>query len=234
MKLAEAALQSAKARVRQAQLDYSYTNVKAPMSGVTGRSQFSEGNLVSSNTSVLTTLSQLSPIWVRFSFSENEILQFGDYLNEKNVHGVTMILSDGSEYPLPGRINFAASKIDTVLATQEIRATFENPTFSILSGQFVRVRVAAGKVRTVYRVPQVAVLTGDLGRYVYVINGDNTLVSKAVTVGNWLGKDWIIETGLNPGDRIVIDNLIRLAPNKWVEPRAQVSSQLTEAAAISK
>ncbi|HRB22024.1 MAG TPA: multicopper oxidase domain-containing protein, partial [Nitrosomonas sp.] len=75
---------------------------------------------------------------------------------------------------------------------------------------------------------------GDLGRYVYVINGDNTLVSKAVTVGNWLGKDWIIETGLNPGDRIVIDNLIRLAPNKWVEPRAQVSSQLTEAAAISK
>ena len=68
----------------------------------------------------------------------------------------------------------------------------------------------------------------------YVINGDNTLVSKAVTVGNWLGKDWIIETGLNPGDRIVIDNLIRLAPNKWVEPRAQVSSQLTEAAAISK
>jgi len=234
LKLAEAALQSAKARVRQAQLDYSYTNVKAPMSGVTGRSQFSEGNLVSSNTSVLTTLSQLSPIWVRFSFSENEILQFGDYLNEKNVHGVTMILSDGSEYPLPGRINFAASKIDTVLATQEIRATFENPTFSILSGQFVRVRVAAGKVRTVYRVPQVAVLTGDLGRYVYVINGDNTLVSKAVTVGNWLGKDWIIETGLNPGDRIVIDNLIRLAPNKWVEPRAQVSSQLTEAAAISK
>jgi len=232
--LAEAALQSAKARVRQAQLDYSYTNVKAPMSGVTGRSQFSEGNLVSPNTSVLTTLSQLSPIWVRFSFSENEILQFGDYLNEKNVHGVTMILSDGSEYPLPGRINFAASKIDTVLAMQEIRATFENPMLSILSGQFVRVRVAAGKVRTVYRVPQVAVLTGDLERYVYVINDDNTLVSRAVTVGNWLGKDWIIETGLNPGDRIVIDNLIRLAPNKRVEPRAQVSSQLTEATAISK
>lgn len=232
--LAESALQSAKARVRQAQLDFSYTNVKAPMSGVTGRSQFSEGNLVSPNTSVLTTLSQLSPIWVRFSFSENEILQFGDYLNEKNVHGVTMILSDGSEYPLPGRINFAASKIDTVLAMQEIRATFENPTLSILSGQFVRVRVAAGKVRTVYRVPQVAVLTGDLGRYVYVINDDNTLVSRAVTVGNWLGKDWTIETGLNPGDRIVIDNLIRLAPNKRVEPRDQVSSQLTEATAISK
>lgn len=121
-----------------------------------------------------------------------------------------------------------------MLATQEIRATFENPTLSILSGQFVRVRVAAGKVRTVYRVPQVAVLTGDLGRYMYVINDDNTLVSRAVTVGNWLGKDWIIEKGLNPGDRIVIDNLIRLAPNKRVEPRTQVSSQLTETTAISK
>jgi len=221
--LAEAALQSARVRVRQAQLNYSYTNVKAPMSGVTGRSQFSEGTLVSANSSVLTTLSQLSPIWVRFSFSENEILQFGDYLNEKNVHSVTMLLSDGTEYAYPGRINFAASRIDAALATQELRATFENPEHSILSGQFVRVRVAAGKVRTVYRVPQVAILTSDLGKYVYVINNDDLVVLRPVIVGNWLGKDWIVESGLNPGDRIVIDNLIRLAPNKQVEPRIQVS-----------
>ena len=84
-------------------------------------------------------------------------------------------------------------------------------------------RVAAGKIRAVYRVPQVAILTSDLGKYVYVIDDDNTVVSRPVTVGNWLGKDWIIESGLNPGDRIVIDNLIRLAPNKQVEPRASAS-----------
>lgn len=220
MTVAETVLQSAKARARQAQLNYSYTSVKAPVSGVTGRSQFSEGALVLANTSMLTTVSQLSPIWVRFSFSENEVIQFGGYLNEGNVHSITMILSDGSEYPLPGRINFAASKIDSVLATQQIRATFENPEQRVLSGQFVRVRVAAGKLRTVYRIPQVAVLTSDLGKYVYIINDDLTVSSRPVTVGNWIGKDWLIEAGLNPGDRIVIDNLMRLAPGKLIEPRS--------------
>lgn len=218
--VAETVLQSAKARARQVQLNYSYTSVKAPVSGVTGHSQFSEGALVLANTSMLTTVSQLSPIWVRFSFSENEVIQFGGYLNEGNVHNITMILSDGSEYPLPGRINFAASKIDSVLATQQIRATFENPEQRVLSGQFVRVRVAAGKLRTVYRIPQVAVLTSDLGKYVYIINGDLTVSSRPVTVGNWIGKDWLIEAGLNPGDRIVIDNLMRLAPGKLIEPRS--------------
>lgn len=217
--VAETALQSAKARASQMQLNYSYTSVNAPVSGVTGRSQFSEGALVLANASVLTTVSQLSPIWVRFSFSENEVMQFGGYLNEGNVHSITMILSDGSEYPLPGRINFAASKIDSVLATQQIRATFENPEQRVLSGQFVRVRVAAGKLRTVYRIPQVAVLTSDLGKYVYIINDDLTVSSRPVTVGNWIEKDWLIEGGLNPGDRIVIDNLMRLAPGKLIEPR---------------
>lgn len=218
--VAETVLQSAKARARQMQLNYSYTSVKAPVSGVTGRSQFSEGALVLANTSMLTTVSQLSPIWVRFSFSENEVMQYGGYLNEGNVHNITMILSDGSEYPLPGRINFAASKIDSVLATQQIRATFENPEQLVLSGQFVRVRVAAGKLRTVYRIPQVAVLTSDLGKYVYIINDDLTVSSRPVTVGNWIGKDWLVEAGLNPGDRIVIDNLMRLVPGKLIELRS--------------
>lgn len=220
LKVAEATLQSVKARVLQAQLNYSYTSVKAPVSGVTGRSRFSEGTLVSANTSMLTTISQLTPIWVRFSFSENEIMQFGDYLNDENVHSITLILPDGSEYPLPGRINFAASQIDLVLATQQIRATFENPEQRVLSGQFVRVRVTAGKIHTVYRIPQLAVLTSDLGKYVYVINDDLTVSSRSVKVGNWIGEDWLIEVGLNPGDRIVIDNLMRLAPGKLVTPRS--------------
>ncbi|GKS68738.1 hemolysin D [Nitrosomonas sp. PY1] len=216
----ETALQSARARARQAQLNYSYTLVKAPVSGVTGRSQFSEGTLVSANTSVLTTISQLNPIWVRFSFSENEIMQFGDYLNDENVHNITLVLPDGAEYPLPGRINFAASQIDMALATQQIRATFENPEQRVLSGQFVRVRVTAGKVHTVYRIPQLAVLTSDLGKYVYVINDDLTVSSRSVKVGRWVGEDWLIEAGLNSGDRIAVDNLMRLAPGRLVIPRS--------------
>ncbi len=217
--IAESALQAAKARVQQAELNLSYTTVKAPVNGVTGRALFSEGALVSANNSLLTTLTQLSPIWVRFSFSDNEVAQFGGHLNEKNVRSVSMILPDGSEYQQEGKLNFAASKIDPLLGTQQLRATFENSDQRILPGQFVRVRVTAGKSRAVYVVPQVAVLTSDLWRYVYVINENNAVMQRPVIAGNWIGKDWIILDGLNAGDRVVTDNMIKLTPGKAVDPQ---------------
>lgn len=222
--IAEAALQAAKTRVRQAELNLSYTTVKAPVNGMTGRALFSEGSLISANSSLLTTLTQLSPIWVRFSFSDNEVARLGSHLNERNIHSVTMILPDGSEYPQAGKINFAASKIDPLLGTQLLRATFENSAQRILPGQFVRVRVTAGEPRNVYVVPQVAVLTSDLGRYVYVINADNTVAQRPVSVGDWIGKDWIILDGLHTGDRVVIDNMIKLMPGKIVDPRLRDTS----------
>jgi len=221
--IAESALQAAKVRVQQAELNLSYTVVKAPVNGMTGRSLFSEGALVSANNSLLTTLTQLSPIWVRFSFSDNEVARFGGHLNEKNVHSVRMILTDGSEYQQEGKINFAASKIDPLLGTQQLRATFENSEQRILPGQFVRVRVAAGESRDVYRVPQVAVLTSDLGRYVYVISENSAVMQRSVIVGDWIGKDWIILDGLNAGDKVVIDNMIKLMPGKVVDPQLQDS-----------
>lgn len=218
--IAEAALQAAKARVRQAELNLSYTTVTAPVSGITGRSSFSEGTLVSANASLLTSLIQLSPIWVRFSFSDNELAQLGEHLNEKNVHRVSLILPDASEYQQEGKINFAASAIDPALGTQQLRATFENTDQRILPGQFVRIRVTAGKPRNVYVIPQVAVMTSDFGRFVYLVDENNTAIQRPVTVGNWIGTDWIILNGLNPGDRVVIDNLIKLTPRKAVEPQS--------------
>lgn len=217
--IAGATLQAAKVRVQQAELNLSYTTIKAPANGITGRSLFSEGALVSANNSLLTTLTQLSPIWARFSFSDNEVARFGGHLNDKNVHSVRMILPDGSEYPQKGEINFAASKIDPLLGTQQLRATFENGDQRILPGQFVRMRVTAGESRNVYVVPQVAVLTSDLGRYVYVINENNAVMQRPVIVGDWIGKDWIILDGLNTGDKVVIDNLIKLIPGKVVDPQ---------------
>lgn len=222
--IAEAALQAAKVRVQQAELNLSYTTVKAPIKGITGRSHFSEGALVSANSSLLTTLTQLSPIWVRFSFSDNEVSRFGGHLNEKNVHSVRMILPDGSEYQQEGEINFAASKIDPLLGTQQLRATFENIDQRILPGQFIRVRVIAGESRNVFVVPQIAVMTSDLGRYVYIINENNEVVQYPVIVGDWIGKDWVILDGLNTGDKVVIDNIIKLMPGKVVEPKLQNTS----------
>lgn len=217
--IAAAALQAAKVRTRQAELNLSYTTVRAPEKGVTGRSQLSEGTLVSANNSLLTTLTQLSPIWVRFSFADNEVARLGGHLSEKNVHRVTMILPDGSEYQQEGKINFAASKIDPQLGTQQLRATFANEDQRIFPGQFVRIRVTAGEPRAVFTVPQVAVLTSDTGRFVYVLNGNNEAMQRPVIVDNWMGKDWIILEGLQTGDRVVVDNLIKLMPGKKVEPQ---------------
>lgn len=220
----QAALQAAKNRAKQAELNLSYTTVKAPIDGITGRSNFSEGALLSANNSLLTTLTQLSPIWVRFSFSDYELTKLGGHLNEKNVHSVAMILPDGSEYQQQGKINFTASKIDPLIGTQQLRATFDNTDQRILPGQFVRIRITAGEPQVVYSVPQVAVLTSDSGRFVYVVDENNAVIQRPVTAGNWIGKDWIILDGLHDGDKVVVDNLIKLMPGKIVDPQLRADN----------
>jgi len=224
--LTEATLHALKARVKQAQLDLSYTTVRAPIAGITGRAQISEGTLVAANSSVLTTLTQISPIWVRFSFSDNELARFNGRLSENNVEEVILILSNGDEYDRSGRINFAASEIDPLIGTQQLRATFDNPNQQLLPGQFVRIRVISKKTDDVFVLPQVAVLTSDLGRYVYVVDGKNKIAIRPVAVGEWLGKDWIILEGLQAGDHVVVNNLIRLGPGMTVDPELLDESEV--------
>ncbi|CAM8277131.1 AcrA Membrane-fusion protein [Candidatus Methylopumilus universalis] len=207
-----AALAQSRANLRQAELNLSYTNVTAPVDGISGRFQFSEGALISANTSLLTTLAQVNPIWVRFSFSDNELKQLGGALNEKNIQEVSMILSDGNEYPKKGKINFAASEINPSLGTQELRATFENNERQILPGQFVRVRVNTGKKDGVFLLPQLAVLNSDQGKFVFVVNEKSQATPRPVVTGQWKGKDWVILSGLQAGDKVIIDNLIKVRP----------------------
>lgn len=218
--VARAALQQAQANVREAELNLSYTTVTAPVSGYSGRFQFSEGALITANTSLLTTIVQLSPIWVRFSFSDNELAQLGGRLTEENVREVTLILPDGSEYPQKGKLNFAASQIDPLLGTQQLRATFENAEQKLLPGQFVRARVTTGQRDGVFLLPQVAVSTSDQGRFVFVVNEKNEATVRPVVVGDWVGKDWIILEGLNAGDKVIVDNIIKLRPGAPVVPNA--------------
>ncbi len=214
----DAALRAAKARVQQAELNLKYTTVTAPIDGVAGHAQVSEGALVSANSSLLTTMTQLSPIWVQFSFSVNELVRFGGRLNEQNVKDVVVVLPDGSEYQPKGQINFAASEIDPMLGTQLLRATFENDDHRILPGQFVRIRVMARQTSEVFLVPQVSVLTSDLGRYVYVVNTNHEAEERSVTVGDWVGKDWVVLEGLNAGEHVIIDNIIKLSAGEMVAP----------------
>ena len=218
---AKATLQQAEASVREAELNLSYTTVTAPVSGVSGRFQFSEGALVAANTSLLTTLVQLSPIWVRFSLSDSELAQLGGHLTEQNVKDVTLTLADGTEYKQKGKLNFAASQIDPTLGTQQLRATFENSDQKLLPGQFVRARVTTGQRDGVFVVPQSAVLNNDLGRFVFVVNEKNEATVRPITAGGWVGKDWIVLDGLKPGDKVIVDNIIKLRPGAPVAPHAQ-------------
>lgn len=217
---AVATLQQAQAAVREAELNLSYTTVTAPSSGISGRFQFSEGALVAPNTSLLTTIVQLSPIWVRFSFSDNEIAKLGGQLNQKTVKKVSLIMPDGAEYKQPGQLNFAASQIDPALGTQQLRATFDNADKDLLPGQFARVRVTTGSRDSVFVIPQTAVMTNDQGKFVYVVNEKNEATPRPVVAGDWVGKNWVILEGLKAGEKVVTDNLLKLHPGASVAPHA--------------
>ncbi len=208
--ISQASMMQAQANIREAELNLSYTRVTAPVSGIAGRFQYSEGALVQAGTSLLTTIVQTSPIWVRFSLSESDLKTLGGHINAQNAKEVTLILPDGGEYAQKGKLNFTASQINPSLGTQELRATFENKDKSLLPGQFVRARVTTGSQEGVFLVPQTAVNTGEQGTFVFIANAKNQAERRPVTVGAWEGPDWIILGGLQTGDKVITDNLIKL------------------------
>lgn len=214
--VATATLLQYEALLREAKLNLSYTSVTAPTSGIAGRFQFSEGALVSANTSLLTTIVQLSPIWVRFSLSDSELSALGGQLTSQNVKNIQLVLSDGTEFPESGKLNFSASEIDPALGTQQLRAVFENASRSLLPGQFVRARVTTGTRDGVFVIPQTAVLTGDQGKFVYVAekdaSGKEIAAVRPIQEGGWEGKNWVIFAGLKAGDKLIVDNLIKIRP----------------------
>jgi len=219
-KSAAASLAAARAAVREAELNLSYTSVVAPISGVTGRAQHSEGSLVTANTdsSLLTTISQTDPIWVRFALSEAEQQGLRRTGDENSI--VELVLADGETYGERGRLNFSGSTVDQSLGTVQLRAAFPNPKLEILPGQFATVRLDAG-TQQVIAVPQTAVLEGTQGRFVWTVGADGKAAQRAVEVGDWLGQDWIIRKGLNDGDTVILDNLMKLNPGVAVVAQAE-------------
>ena len=206
-----AAVQVARARVRQAELNLSYTTVSAPIGGITGRAQQSIGSLVSptSDSAVLTTLTRGDPLWVRFSLSEAEYATVRG-TDAKDL-GVRLELADGKPYAGEARINFAGSTVDAATGTVQMRAEVANPELGLLPGQFVRVKVIAGTQRAIV-VPQTAVMQNEGGRFVWLAGPDGKALQRAIRAGSWLGSDWIVLDGLKPGDAVIVDNLVRMRP----------------------
>jgi len=226
--LAAANVKAAEARLRSAQLDLGYTSVVAPIAGLTSRAQVSEGALAAANQTQLTTISQVDPMWVRFSIAENEQLKLtravaaGQLtLPKDNAYDVTIKLSDGSEFPRRGRINFSDTRIDPSTGTYEVRAEVVNRDLALKPGQFVRVVLKGAQRKEAIAVPQVAVMDGPQGKFVYVAgkdkDGKDIAQPRPVVVGEWVdaeggGNRFVIESGLKPGDLVIVDGVAKLMP----------------------
>jgi len=212
--LERAALQAAQARVRQAELDLSYTLVKAPVSGISGRAIQSDGNLLTpgQTSSLLTTIDQIEPIWVRFSIAPANLASLRAAHPDWKGIDVQLVLSDGSTYPEKGHINFTASAVDTSLGTVQLRAEFPNAKHALLPGQFVRVKLSTDPGEPAILVPQSAVMQGEQGRFVYVLGKDGKATVRPVRADRWSGQNWVVTHGLSDGDQVIVDNLLKIRP----------------------
>ena len=218
LKLTEAALATAQLRIREAELNLSYTQVAAPIDGLSGRAEKSVGSLVGPADGLLARLTQTDPIWVRFAFSESEVAQ----LRRGKPGPVRLLDAAGKALPVQGRLDFTGSAVDARLGTVQLRAVLPNPALTLLPGQFVRAQVQTGEQRAAL-VPQAAVITTEQGRSVWTVQ-DGKAVSTPVEVGGWYGGDWIVRSGLKDGDLVIIDNLIKLRPGAPVMAKPAAGS----------
>jgi membrane fusion protein (multidrug efflux system) len=227
--LAAANVRAAQAKLDENRLNLGYTRVIAPVAGITSRSIKSEGSLVAANETLLTTISQLDPIWVQFNVSENEQLRLTRLatsgaltLPSNNAFDVTVVLADGTALARKGRINFSDPRINPSTGTYEMRAELPNADGALRPGQFVRVRLGGATRQNAIAVPQAAVLEGPQGKFVYIAakdkDGKDIASPRPVTVGDWVessGNRWIIESGLKPGDPVIVDGIARIMmPNQ--------------------
>jgi membrane fusion protein, multidrug efflux system len=222
---AMASVKSAQAKLAELNLNLGYTKVIAPISGLSSRAQKSEGSLATANDTLLTTISQIDPIWIVFNVSENEQLRLNRAMAEgqielpkDNAYDVTVQLSDGSAFPRRGHINFADTRVNPTTGTYEMRAEIPNGDGALKPGQFVRVILQGAKRVNVLAVPQVAVLDGPQGKFVYVAgkdkDGKDVAAPRQIVVGDWVGangsNEWVIESGLKSGDPVIVNGVARL------------------------
>lgn len=229
--IGEAELKAARARLTEARLNLEYTRVESPATGVASRSLRSEGTLVSGPDVLLTTVTQVDPIWVNFGIPDDERLRLQKetdagrlQLPKDGRFDVVVRLADGSVVARTGRLGYSDIRVSSQTGTSEARAEIPNPDGRLRPGQFVRVTLTGATRPDAVLIPQRAVLEGPQGKFVYVVDEKSTAQARPVEVGEWAGSDWIITGGLKPGERVIIDGVMRIgpgAPVKIADPAAQ-------------
>ncbi len=224
---AQAGVALAKAQVKTAQLNLDYTSVKAPISGITGQKIASEGSLVTAGaeTSLLARISQLDPIYVDFSYPDADFMRQKELFThcgippESQKHLETVMkFGDGTAYAPKGFVDFTGMTVDRQTGTISARAIMPNPDHTILPGQFVRVALQGLVCHGALLVPQDAVMQGPQGAFVYKLGDKNTAMVAPVKTLAQLKDQWIVQSGLQPGDKVITKGVIKVIPGMPVNP----------------
>jgi len=228
--VAEATLSGAQSNLRTAQLDLEYSDVRAPISGLTSREMMSEGSLVKTDqdSSLLTRIVQVDPLYIEFSLPDSEaaLLRAAIAPAKKNATPpvVKLLLENGEEYPEAARLTFVDNAVDTQSGTVRVRAVLSNPEAQLLPGQFIRARVEGVTLNNVVAIPRKAIMSSAQGRFVWLVAAEEKIEIRPVQVGRTMGNNIIVTDGLNPGDRFVVEGVLK------VRPGIQVSAVSVDAA----
>ena len=219
---AAAQVESNKALLRNAELNLEYATIRAPIAGRIGDSLIPVGGLVSKTSMVpLTTIVPLDPIWVRFKVSEGEYLENQSRKDRPPLRTLPLelILADGATHPYAGHIQNTVNQVDQKTGTLEVQATFPNPKHNLLPGQFGRVRFRYEERHGAILVPQRAVQELQGTQSVFLVGKDNKVLARSVVTGDRIGDRWLINRGLEPGDRVVVEGALKIRPGIPVTPQ---------------
>jgi membrane fusion protein (multidrug efflux system) len=238
--IAAADVKAAQARVVEARLNLEYTRVESPISGIAGRALRSEGNYVSGPDVLLTSVTQIDPIYVLFGVSDQDRLKLHReteagrlVLPKDGQFDVQVKLAEGGLYAKTGKMNFTGVIVSGTTGTSEARAELPNPDGLLRPGQFVRVILGGAQRPNAILVPQRAVLEGPQGKFVYLVTSESKAEARPVELGDWQGDDWIVTAGLNPGDRVIVDGVMKIgpgAPVRVADPNAPQAAAPQDAA----
>ena len=216
--VAEAEVKSIRARLNEAKLNLDYTRVESPISGFASRAVASEGTLVSGPNVLLTTVTQTDPMYVIFGVPDREFLAMRRDVEAGRLKlpadgrlKATVKLADGSAYAREGVLNFRDVRVNTQTGTSEARAEFPNPGGVLRAGEFARVVLHVAVRPGAIVVPQRAVLESPKGKFVYTVNAESKSDQRPVEAGDWTGDGWIINAGLQPGDRVIVEGVMKLS-----------------------
>ncbi|GAA4652495.1 efflux RND transporter periplasmic adaptor subunit [Kistimonas scapharcae] len=219
---ARASVQARQAELETAMINLSYTRITAPFSGEIGKARYSVGNLVGPSSEPLAVLTSTDPMYVSFSVNDKDVIkyleQYAGSRERPNDFDLSLRLPTGGEFSQPGTFNFANTRADETTGTINMRAEFPNPENILLPGLYVTL-IAESKEKTeMPLIPQAAVQENQQGRFVLVVTADNKIETRMVDMGRRLGAMWVVNKGLQHGERIVVEGLQKVRPGVVVNP----------------